>query len=216
MEKQTSGLSSDQLLRKLAVILSNQSSTALFACGGAVLIGASPGQCQPVAIRWDSPQSVTSKLVLPARNSGQLHGDHSVVGSAQEGAYESTRDGHEEAVAHLTRDCQPATFGYMGMDVLDETYRKAGKMDTSQFCTSFCPYETGIVDAVAQILRPRMDESEGEVICGVRAELYKLNASCFVTTIGPELIIRRYTRPRQVCFMRMSILQELKHNSDRS
>jgi hypothetical protein len=79
------------------------------------------------------------------------------------------------ALADLVHDCQPARFGFLGDNILDETYRKATKMDRSAFSVDFCPYESGIIDTVAQLLvansgsRTRMN--------GVRAELYKLNVS---------------------------------------
>jgi hypothetical protein len=38
---------------------------------------------------------------------------------------------------HLSDACQPATFGVNKEDVLDESYRKAGKMDVTDFATNF-------------------------------------------------------------------------------
>ena len=38
---------------------------------------------------------------------------------------------------HLLKACQPASFGRAGEAVLDERYRKAGKLDRSQFATNF-------------------------------------------------------------------------------
>lgn len=35
----------------------------------------------------------------------------------------------------LSSACQPATFGLNQRDVLDETYRKAGKLDTTIFAS---------------------------------------------------------------------------------
>ena len=46
----------------------------------------------------------------------------------------------------LMHECQPASFGYKGEDVLDESYRKATKMDRSAFSADFCPYELGIIE----------------------------------------------------------------------
>ncbi|KAL9015715.1 MAG: hypothetical protein Q9180_008847, partial [Flavoplaca navasiana] len=63
-----------------------------------------------------------------------------------------------------------ATFGLGNRDVLDEGYRKAGKLDNTAFSTDFHPHDYGIVDAVQQILMPQGGEAHG-----VRAELYKLN-----------------------------------------
>jgi hypothetical protein len=41
---------------------------------------------------------------------------------------------------------------HLGQDVLDEDYRKAGKMDRKDFCTDFHPYDFGVVDAIARTL----------------------------------------------------------------
>lgn len=57
----------------------------------------------------------------------------------------------------LLKACQPAFFGRGGEAVLDEEYRKAGKLDTSQFATSFCPYESGIIDVVTHSLVPNSE-----------------------------------------------------------
>lgn len=54
----------------------------------------------------------------------------------------------------LVRTCEPATFGLGGIDVLDETYRKATKLDPSEFCTNFCSYELGVIDIISQLLMP--------------------------------------------------------------
>jgi hypothetical protein len=56
---------------------------------------------------------------------------------------------------HLLKACQPASFGRAGEAVFDEKYRKAGKLDRSQFATNFCPYEAGMVDVVTQLLVPQ-------------------------------------------------------------
>lgn len=67
----------------------------------------------PIAIRWDSqnqtddgPSSQVAKCIFPvAADSGEAH------------------------ITKLVRDCQPASFGYKGEDVLDESYRKAVRQD---------------------------------------------------------------------------------------
>ena len=65
--------------------------------------------------------------------------------------------------------------------MLDESYRKASKLDDTQFPTNFSPYDYGIVDTISQILFPSVAKmTPGEVgfeLRGVRAELYKLNVS---------------------------------------
>jgi len=74
-------------------------------------------------------------------------------------------------LARLLSDCQPASFGFNGEDVHDESYRRATKLDRSAFSIDFCPYELGIIDAIAQLLLPGTEHGTK----GVRAELYKLN-----------------------------------------
>jgi hypothetical protein len=81
----------------------------------------------------------------------------------------------QESLNKLIQDCQPAVFGYKGENVLDETYRKAAKMDSSRFSSDFCPYTRHIVDTIAQVLLPTVSGAVGGTK-GVRAELYKLNA----------------------------------------
>jgi hypothetical protein len=99
-----------------------------------------------------------------------------------------------EAMASLARlegSCQLASFGHHGEDVLDETYRKAIKMDRSAFSVDFCPYEVGIIDTIAQMLLPDSNYNSG--MSGVRAELYKLNVSVLtsarVTVDHPQIYV---------------------------
>ncbi|PIL33280.1 hypothetical protein GSI_04730 [Ganoderma sinense ZZ0214-1] len=70
----------------------------------------------------------------------------------------------------LANACEQARFGRGEETVLDETYRKAGKMDTDDFMTGLDIEATGLRDAVQLGLLSDKDEKRG-----VRAELYKLN-----------------------------------------
>ncbi|KAF2847448.1 hypothetical protein T440DRAFT_520817 [Plenodomus tracheiphilus IPT5] len=99
----------------------------------------------PVTLRWDSASSI-EKLTFPENEPNTL-------------------------IARLLKDADHASFGFQGKDVIDETYRKALKLDTSKFSTNFCPYEVGIVDIIGQALLPQHPIASQ----GVRAELYKLN-----------------------------------------
>ncbi|KAK5127446.1 hypothetical protein LTR85_006785 [Meristemomyces frigidus] len=60
----------------------------------------------------------------------------------------------ERAFRDLVRGCKPATFGRDGKDVYDEEYRRAGALGVDEFMTDFCPYKTGIIDIVTQLLLP--------------------------------------------------------------
>jgi hypothetical protein len=67
----------------------------------------------------------------------------------------------------LSAACDPATFGVHNEDRLDESYRKAGKLDYSDFATRFHPMDSGLIDII-----------HSELVGGgkaIRAELYKLN-----------------------------------------
>ncbi|KAI0352550.1 hypothetical protein OH77DRAFT_1408736 [Trametes cingulata] len=76
-----------------------------------------------------------------------------------------------EELQHLAQTCDPATFGVDQMDVYDETYRKAGKLDRRDFSLNFVPQEAGVLEAVrAELLVEGRKSTDN-----IRAELYKLN-----------------------------------------
>jgi hypothetical protein len=154
----------DEVIQALSQCLSN----ATYACGGTIKItypkdivdtasvaNAVTGDqafADPITIRWDSATSF-EKLTLPL--------SIDVVA------------GETDPIAKLVADTQPASFGLQGKEVIDESYRKASKLDTTAFSTNFCPYGSGIIDAIGQTLLPKNPSS-----CqGIRAELYKLNVS---------------------------------------
>ncbi|KAI1101258.1 hypothetical protein F4804DRAFT_347774 [Jackrogersella minutella] len=152
------------LLRELRDSMTTSHEDFVFACGGSLSIDCpkapEPEQdsktpsCNRVTLRWDSPDPSTPgsrcKLIFPISP--------------------STSDN----LFHLVADMIPATFGRGGQDVLDETYRKALKLDPSEFCVDFSPYECGIIDTVAQVLLPDWQKDSTNPR-GVKAELYKLN-----------------------------------------
>lgn len=111
--------------------------------------------CLPVDLRWDSQDktklSQQTKITFPLtpETEGNISG--------------------------LVEECEAATFGRGNEDVLDESYRKAKKMDPTQFSSSFNPYELGIVDTIAQTLLPTLRHAQQTR--SVKAELYKLNVS---------------------------------------
>ena len=57
--------------------------------------------------------------------------------------------------------------------MLDESNRKATRLERAAFAVDFYSYELGIVDAIAQIMLPVAGSRVGST--GVRAELYKLD-----------------------------------------
>ena len=118
-------------------------------------------RCDPVTIRWDNAidTSLSHKVTLPDSPSGR------------------------PLFEQLLKDCQPASFGRGGEDVIDEIYRKASKLDESAFCTNFNSYALGIIDTAAQVLAPD-DCMQTNEVHGIREELYKLNVRSFPAANG--------------------------------
>jgi hypothetical protein len=167
-------------LEELKVDLDGYQATAAYCLGGSLPISRPtpgiPSTCGPVTIRFDisSPildegsPSVIHKIVLPLT-----------------GPCGPSELGVDDSMINLLEACTPATFGYLGIDVLDENYREAGKLDKESFSTNWNPYDCEIVDAIAQTLLPSIGQMVAEHgvqnvnadHLGVLAELYKLNVS---------------------------------------
>ncbi|KAF8955841.1 hypothetical protein BDZ97DRAFT_1764411 [Flammula alnicola] len=70
----------------------------------------------------------------------------------------------------LAKACQPASFGVDQKDVLDESYRQAGKMDAGQFATQFSPMSCDIIGIIIDsLLKEKISPNS------MKIELYKLN-----------------------------------------
>ena len=116
--------------------------------------------CKPVAIRWDRDDGTGTALSLPVV-------DHAAALKLEA----------------LVKGCCPATFGRGGEDAYDEGYRRAGAMSPERFCTNFCPYESGVIDIVTQLLLPpivgdlpeEMPESPFESLRKTYDKEHKLN-----------------------------------------
>ncbi|OSS50858.1 hypothetical protein B5807_04558 [Epicoccum nigrum] len=135
----------EAIIKDLASLLDQSA----YACGGAVAVKAhtqasEKGVTSPVTIRWDSTDQI-EKIVLPTTD--------------------------PSLVQRLIKSTQLASFGLKGEDVIDESYRKASKLDPYAFSTTFCPYEVGIIDILGQTLLP-LPQTKSQ---GIRAEFYKLN-----------------------------------------
>ncbi|KAH9927888.1 hypothetical protein B0H21DRAFT_124049 [Amylocystis lapponica] len=79
-------------------------------------------------------------------------------------------DATEDALEHLAETCDLATFGVNRTDILDETYRKAGKLDAEHFAMKFDAAKSGLLDVIRANLLKDEDEQRS-----ISAELYKLN-----------------------------------------
>ncbi|KAF7799446.1 hypothetical protein EIP86_010681 [Pleurotus ostreatoroseus] len=75
-----------------------------------------------------------------------------------------------ESLEHLAKTCDVATFGRNDEDVLDESYRKAGKLDSSSFSVKLDLERSGLLDVIRDHLMEERDLQQD-----VYAELYKLN-----------------------------------------
>lgn len=115
-----------------------------------------PPSAPPVIIRWDD-EGCIGKIQFPLQD-------------------------HETSkLDQLIQNGGPATFGHLGNNILDESYRRATKLDSSQFSSNFHPHDHGILDAISQTLLPTvtglrpLDKIQHSENWGLVAELYKLN-----------------------------------------
>ena len=185
--------SNTALLQKLASAVNGHAATATFACGGSIPLsdlstgnlGSGAQNIVPsVTVRWDSK-------------------DWDIKQSRIDFPLPYYDDVSRRMLIDLLRCCQPATFGVDGRDVLDEKYRKAAKLDTSEFSTNFHPHDCGILDSIQQILLPstiRGAQGVGIGPQGVRAELYKLNVFTLIyaycsAASGANKLLQIYSAP---------------------
>ena len=117
------------VISDLSESIVKQLSTVPFACGGSFDLSESTSCVQ---IRF-GPQGQGSLLTFPVEQT------------------------QAEALRTLLASCSAAPFGRAGKEVLDDDYRKASKLDVNEFVTDFCPYKTGIIDVVAQLLLPSVE-----------------------------------------------------------
>lgn len=167
-----------RILNTLSKAVEGYQSTASYCCGGSLPVTI-PSQTQPqfvasinsspaktqntIALRWDTPKNDGSarRVEFPL-----AHSDNEAKA--------------QTLFEELLKTCAPATFGRNNEDVLDENYRKAGKLDRDQFSVDFHPHDYAIIDAISQVLLPQIDVGflkERDEHRGVLAELYKVNVS---------------------------------------
>ncbi|RAH66752.1 2OG-Fe(II) oxygenase [Aspergillus aculeatinus CBS 121060] len=168
---------------RLRTAIEDENSSALFACGGSIPVvdrgqagsgdkAATTTTTSPVQVYWSAARSDSTarKLVLPL--------DGLVPQSSA------------AALDDLVAACQPASFGRNGEEILDPSYRLAGKIDPANFASSFHPADFGILQMVENVLLPgisekdlgRDDDGSKKVMSKsarhyrkLHAELYKLN-----------------------------------------
>ena len=160
---------SKEILKELSAAVEGERGNSFFTCGGTIAVA------EP-AVKADEPKAVS---FTPSESSPiSLYWMLNNEKGPQKVTFPS-KDTDPSTLDQLVEDCAPATFGLGDKDVLDPTYRRAGKLDTDCFSTSFHPADFGILDLVKQVLLPTIstpDDNELYFRC-VRAELYKLNVS---------------------------------------
>jgi hypothetical protein len=131
------------LMEQIKTSLATNARTATFACGGSIPI-------TPTSTNTTTETSSPSPPVQVRYGSNGLGSVFNIPGS----------DPSSKEFKELLNVSLPATFGRAGEEVLDEDYRKAGKLDRGQFTTDFCPYAAGIVDTLTQMLLPQTKQSK--------------------------------------------------------
>ncbi|KAJ9193161.1 hypothetical protein DTO164E3_5523 [Paecilomyces variotii] len=162
-----------EVCRQLRKLVEGENSSASFACGGTIPIGKDDNEhnssCAPVNLFWKTGEDTQAqKLVLPLTD---------------------TQESNASLLQRLVDDCSPATFGRGDQDVLDPSYRMAGKLDTDKFASNFHPADFGILENVEQILLPsiRTDLENYLQFRKITAHLYKLNVYS-----GPSGLFRKH------------------------
>jgi hypothetical protein len=88
-----------------------------------------------------------------------------------------------DELEQLTQACEPASFGVKQENVLDETYRKADKMDSE--CFSLALDNTDLIKIIRGCLLEGLNSKRG-----IKAELYKLNIyGKYLIFIHPYLVL---------------------------
>ncbi|KAK6814047.1 hypothetical protein RU639_010478 [Aspergillus parasiticus] len=157
----------EKALKELKKTIAGQRSVASFACGGTITISRGVGTgggsgavstSPPVKVYWSVQEEMdANKVVLPWNR--------------------ASADSSPAALQQLASDCSPATFGRGNQDVLDPSYRQAGKMEPANFATTFYPADFRIITLIERILLPSVSSDKENSMQGrvISAELYKLN-----------------------------------------
>jgi hypothetical protein len=156
-----------KILEDLSSFLETHARSATFACGGTVSFKSAIDETawetsKEPAQEGDATVDSKANAKVSEQPSATIADVQVRFGPSGEGyTVIFNKDGPSwKDFTHLLMACQPASFGRAGEAVLDEEYRKAGKLDRSEFATTFCPYEVGIIDVVAQLLVPHYKQDK--------------------------------------------------------
>ncbi|KAI4729404.1 hypothetical protein E4T49_02837 [Aureobasidium sp. EXF-10728] len=172
-------MSEQQLLEAFSSALGESDNQSTFACGGHI-----PVILDSTNLPEDKKVGIASQVFNQVITTRPVTIRYGAPGQGQTLRLpnNTTKD---PAFLDLISACEPATFGREGRDVYDEQYRKATKLDITDFCTDFCPYETGIIDIVSQLLMPSVKcqvtrlapEESQEDLPGIKADVELLHAA---------------------------------------
>ncbi|KAE8442380.1 hypothetical protein EG329_003396 [Mollisiaceae sp. DMI_Dod_QoI] len=175
--KTLSQLAEKGVLDSLSEAVEGYQSASSYCCGGSL-----PITTPSLSTQTQQSTLVDSDIAKASSTIGLRWDVPNEHGSARKVEFPLTASGNEATAPvlfeELLKACAPATFGRNNKDVLDESYRKAGKLDRHQFSVDFHPHDYAIVDAISQILLPQIDVGflkERSEHRGVLAELYKVN-----------------------------------------
>ncbi|KAI7286179.1 hypothetical protein KC345_g1374 [Hortaea werneckii] len=140
----------DAYLARFEETLQKATRHATFTCSGRLPLTLRPGLTPSGALTPRTNLQVHEQTLStkPLTLRWGAHG----VGKLLSLPLQSPKD--EARLQDLLAACYPATFGREGRDVYDPAYRRAGALGPGEFMTDFCPYESGIVDTVTQVLVP--------------------------------------------------------------
>lgn len=166
--------------------------SAAFACGGIIPIKTSEQSDSP-----SPPQTVPPADSPPSRDNQPGSPIH-IFWSKDASAHpkdivlplnSQSINSNMQRLLELVADCDPASFGRGDKNVLDPEYRRAGKINSNQFATSFHPADYGLIDNVERLLLPTFNTSVENMLPfrKLSAELYKLNVYS-----GPAGMFRKH------------------------
>ncbi|KAJ5114130.1 hypothetical protein N7456_002664 [Penicillium angulare] len=196
-------LSTDESLRSLQESIVGAKASATFVCGGTIPIIEHPNP-NPSDTESKSKSKSTlkaSQAKSPPSHSPKTPSSRHIFWTKEDNTARRLNlplsqtpesqpiDSSKERLKQLISDCEPATFGYKKEDILDPSYRNAGKLDPNRFACNFHPCEHGILENIEQILLPGLNNTEQNTLPfrKLSVELYKLNIYS-----GPNGVFRKH------------------------
>ena len=109
-------------------------------------------------------------LTMPGSRTREYSGDLKSVADFLRLRHINLANATLDELEQLTQACDPASFGVNEKEVLDETYRKAGKMDTERFALVLDLPQTDLITIIRDYLLEGRESTNS-----ITAKLHKLN-----------------------------------------